>query len=147
MPRRELSRPVLAARRRPRLGTVATAALLVFLTSAWAYASRSDASRADIERVAVKYQQPPDVEAAYVTATGASPKPEAGPSACAHGVPDERSWSRPGAPHRVVGRFTCRISNGRAEMWWTDGDTLAHAVAPHADLATLFAWWLAQETA
>jgi hypothetical protein len=29
-------------------------------------------------------------------------------------------------------------------MWWTEGDTLAHAVAPDADIAALYAWWLTQ---
>lgn len=69
--------------------------------------------------------------------------PERGAPACAKGEPDARSWSRAAAPRTVVGWYSCRISSGRAEMWWTDRDALVlgHAVRTDADLATLFEWW------
>lgn len=140
---RELVRPVLAPRRHPRLGAAAAGALLLFLLAGWVIASRSDA-RSDPSRIRVEYQQPADVDGAYRVATGAQPEPKTGTSGCAHGVPDERSWSRPGAPEEVVGRFWCGVADGRAEMWWTEGDTLAHAIAPDADLGALYSWWLKQ---
>jgi hypothetical protein len=66
-----------------------------------------------------------------------------GPPKCALGSEDERSWSRPSAPLRAVGRYACRIEQGRAVMWWTvdDRGLLAHATASAGDLASLFAWW------
>ncbi len=66
-----------------------------------------------------------------------------GPAACASGGTDERAWSRPEDPITPVGRYACAVDGGRAAMWWTvsaDG-LIAHAVAPDADLAALFAWW------
>jgi hypothetical protein len=69
--------------------------------------------------------------------------PGSGPPVCAHGGEEERSWSRPAAPRRAVGRYACRIEQGRAAMWWTvdDRGLLAHARSTGADLASLFAWW------
>jgi hypothetical protein len=69
--------------------------------------------------------------------------PGSGPPVCAHGGEEERSWSRPTAPRRAVGRYACRIEQGRAAMWWTvdDRGLLAHAMSPGADLTSLFAWW------
>lgn len=66
-----------------------------------------------------------------------------GAPACARGAEDERAWSRPAEPKRAVGRYACRIEQGRAAMWWTvdDRGLLAHATAPDADLISLFAWW------
>ena len=51
--------------------------------------------------------------------------------ACAQGGEDERSWSRPTAPRLAVGRYACRIEQGRAAMWWTvdDRGLLAHATS------------------
>jgi hypothetical protein len=82
--------------------------------------------------------------AAYRDAIATGPVRQRGEVRCARGAPDERAWSRPAHPSRVAGRFACRSENGRAAMWWTDTDrgVLAHAVAPDADLARLFAWWL-----
>jgi hypothetical protein len=82
----------------------------------------------------------------YVAAAGARVAPRTGPPACARGSEDERAWSRPGAPARAVGRYRCRIEGGRAAMWWSDEHGFVlHAVAPHGDLARLFAWWRAHE--
>jgi hypothetical protein len=69
--------------------------------------------------------------------------PGSGPPVCAHGGEEERSWSRPAAPRRAVGRYACRIEQGRAAMWWTvdDRGLLAHATSSGADLTSLFAWW------
>jgi hypothetical protein len=78
---------------------------------------------------------------AYTRATGAPARPGAGAPACDRGVPDERSWSEASAPTVGVGRYRCRFEHGRAAMWWTHGDRLAHAVGPDHDLAALFAWW------
>jgi hypothetical protein len=78
---------------------------------------------------------------AYTRAAGAVARPGAGPPACAKGVSDERSWSEASSPTVAVGRYRCRLENGRAAMWWTQGDQVAHAVAPDRDLAALFAWW------
>jgi hypothetical protein len=80
---------------------------------------------------------------AYTRAAGAVARPGAGPPACDKGVPDERSWSEASAPTVAVGRYRCRFENGRAAMWWTQGDRLAHAVARDRDLAALFVWWRA----
>ena len=123
---------------------MAAGSLVVFLLGGWVIASRSDASRAGVTRIEVDQQRPVDVDAAYRAATGAEPVPETGASRCADGDPDERSWSRPDAPTRVVGRFSCELVDGRAEMWWTEGGTLSHAIAPDADIAALYAWWLTQ---
>jgi hypothetical protein len=67
----------------------------------------------------------------------------AGPAVCARGGEEERAWSRPAAPGRAVGRYACRVEQGRAAMWWTvdDRGLLVHAIASNADLGSLFAWW------
>lgn len=83
------------------------------------------------------------VATAYRRATGATPRPRTGAPVCAAGRPDERSWARAAAPARVIGRYTCEFAQGHAQMWWSDDHgILAHAVAPDADLAALFTWWL-----
>jgi hypothetical protein len=70
--------------------------------------------------------------------------PEAGSPACAHGSAEERAWSRPATPTVVAGRYRCIIERAHAALWWTnERGELAHAVAPDADLAALFAWWRA----
>jgi hypothetical protein len=86
-------------------------------------------------------------DSAYRTAIKVAPRPAAGAPACARGRPDERSWSRPSAPTRVVGRYRCTFEHGRAVMWWTDDGLLAHATATDADLARLFTWWRTQRIA
>jgi hypothetical protein len=87
------------------------------------------------------------VAAAYRRATGVAPRPHTGTPACATGRPEERSWARATAPTRVIGRYTCEIARGHAEMWWSDDHgILAHAVAPDTDLAALFTWWLRHPT-
>jgi hypothetical protein len=136
---RELVRPVLPERRRPRFGPVAAGVLLVVLTAGWALASRSDAGGVRVERT-----RPADVDAAYRDATGAVPAPRTGSPACARGKEDERSWARPDTPAVVAGRYTCRIVDGRAVMWWTEGNELVRATGADGDLAALFAWWQAQ---
>jgi hypothetical protein len=72
-----------------------------------------------------------------------TPAPGSGAPRCARGGEEERSWSRPGAPRTAVGRYACRIEQGRAAMWWTveDRGLLAHATSSGADLSSLFAWW------
>ena len=80
-------------------------------------------------------------DAAYRRVTGARERAVTGPPACAHGRPDERSWSRAAAPGVPVGRYRCTFEHGVAAMWWTDNGLLVHAVAPVADLERLFTWW------
>jgi hypothetical protein len=107
---------------------------------------RSDGS----VRVAYRTLRGDGLQAAYLAALApglrggsATLGSGSGPPACAHGGEEERAWSRPAAPARAVGRYACRIEDGRAAMWWTieDRGLLAHAVAPDADLASLFEWW------
>ncbi len=83
------------------------------------------------------------LRAGYLAAVGSAAHPAAGEPACANGAEEERSWSRPTAPRLAVGRYACRIEQGRAAMWWTvdDRGLLAHATSSGADLASLFAWW------
>ena len=79
---------------------------------------------------------------AYSAAVGARPAARRGPPACATGHDDERAWSRPVAPTRVVGRYRCRLEGERAAIWWTDDHgVLAHAVTADHDLSHVFAWW------
>ncbi|MCU1468219.1 MAG: hypothetical protein JWM72_4147 [Actinomycetia bacterium] len=80
---------------------------------------------------------------AYTRAAGAVARPGAGSPVCARGGPDERSWSDASAPAVAIGRYRCRLEQGRAAMWWTRGDRLAHALGPNGDLAALFTWWRA----
>jgi hypothetical protein len=87
-------------------------------------------------------------QTAYRQRLGARIRPGQGAAACAHGAPDERSWSRETNPTVVVGRYRCRVESGRAAMWWTDDHgVLAHAVGVDRDLGRLFAWWLAHRDA
>ena len=83
------------------------------------------------------------LRAGYLAAVGSVSRPASGEPACAKGAEDERSWSRPTLPRLAVGRYACRIEQGRAAMWWTvdDRGLLAHATSAGADLASLFAWW------
>jgi hypothetical protein len=108
--------------------------------------------RCSIAGVEVSYRSLPSssLRAAYLAALvpglrGGSMALAAGsgPPKCALGSEDERSWSRPSAPRRAVGRYACRVEQGRAVMWWTvdDRGLLAHATASAGDLASLFAWW------
>ncbi len=105
-------------------------------------------ARCSIAGVVVDYEvvEPARLRAVYGDAVGSASRPAgSGPPACARGGEDERSWSMPTSPRRVAGRYACRLELGRAAMWWTleDRGLLAHAVASDADLASLFAWWLA----
>jgi hypothetical protein len=124
------------------------AALLVTLAGASIATARIDHEPGRPVGVGLEYSHVgrARVRAAYLEAigTGHSIRAARGEVRCARGAPDERAWSRPARPSRVAGRFACRSENGRAAMWWTDTDrgVLAHAVAPDADLARLFAWWL-----
>jgi hypothetical protein len=78
----------------------------------------------------------------YLVASGARVAARRGPPACARGRPDERAWSRPDAPEVAVGRYRCRIEDGRAAIWWTDEHgVVAHAVGVDRDLSSLFRWW------
>lgn len=91
-------------------------------------------------QVEAKLFRPDEVTSAYVSATGARLDAATGPPACAAGHEEERSWSRPQAPLRPVGRYACHDG----AMWWTDDHgVLAHATVPGRDLAQLFAWWRA----
>jgi hypothetical protein len=113
----------------------------------------SDAeARCSIAGVEVDYRllAPDALRAAYLAPlvpglTGGSMALGAGsgPPKCALGAEEERSWSRPAAPRRAVGRYACRIEQGRAVMWWTVDapGLLAHAISPGSDLTSLFAWW------
>ena len=70
-----------------------------------------------------------------------------GPSQCALGRAEVRSWSRPAEPAAAVGVYACRVVDGAAEIVWVDRPSglLARAVAADADLAGLFTWWLTAE--
>lgn len=90
----------------------------------------------------VELDDPATAESLYVSRSGARVAPHRGAAACARGANEERSWSRPGAPAIAVGRYECRIEAGHAAIWWFDEHGIvAHAVAPDANLAALFAWW------
>jgi hypothetical protein len=91
----------------------------------------------------VRLYAPGTAAEAYTIAAGAVARPASGAPACALGAPDERSWSGGSSPDVAIGRYRCRLEQGRAAMWWTRGDRLAHALAPNGDLAALFAWWRA----
>jgi len=112
----------------------------------------ADAAHCSIAGIEVDYRltRPERLRGEYLAAlvpglSGASTRlgRGSGPPACARGAEDERAWSRPSTPAVSAGRYACRTERGRAEMWWTvdDRGLLAHAVAPYADLAALFAWW------
>jgi hypothetical protein len=114
--------------------------------------SGAAATRCSIARVDVDYRlmATGSLRSAYLAAVlpgfaggSASLASGSGPPACARGAEDERAWSRPAAPPRAVGRYACRIEQGRAAMWWTvdDRGLLAHATATDGDLASLFEWW------
>jgi hypothetical protein len=66
-----------------------------------------------------------------------------GPSACAQGTPEERSWSAAGAPARPAGRYRCSRVVGRARLVWTDEAVRVLGVATRADgdLRSLYQWW------
>jgi hypothetical protein len=158
---RQRSRPSARADRSAgRTRPVAAAVLLAALTLAWLAAghrSRAAGSNAapaapssvpasrspERVRLDVRSYPPGTGAAAYRRATGVAATPHTGPAACARGAPEERSWSRPGAPTIAVGRYRCVLEHGRAAMWWTRGDRVSHAVAANGDLAALFAWWRA----
>ncbi len=94
----------------------------------------------------VRRMRPDAVGAAYLAAIGIGSAPRRvapGEPACSLGGEEERAWSLPAQPRLGVGRYACRIEQGRAAMWWTvtDRGLLAHAIAADADLASLFAWW------
>jgi hypothetical protein len=89
----------------------------------------------------IRLYRPGTAAAAYRRASGVDAAAHSGPPTCERGAPDERAWSEPTAPHVIVGRYRCVIENGRAAMWWTRGNRVAHAVASGRDLRSLFAWW------
>jgi hypothetical protein len=95
----------------------------------------------------VTYMQVTDLASRYRAVAGADDGvAERGVAACARGQQDERAWSRPAAPVEIAGRYRCRITSTRAEMWWTvdDAHVLAHATRADGDLAALFSWWRAR---
>jgi hypothetical protein len=106
----------------------------------------STAARA-ADGVVVTYRKflPVDVGTAYLASIAGSAHDGLahGTPACSRGGEEERAWSLPRKPRRALGRYACRIEQGRAAMWWTIASRglLAHAVAADADLALLFAWW------
>jgi hypothetical protein len=67
----------------------------------------------------------------------------AGPSACAQGAPEERSWSVATAPARPAGRYRCSRVVGEARLVWTSEATRVLGVATRADgdLRSLYQWW------
>jgi hypothetical protein len=80
--------------------------------------------------------------ARFVELSGGSPL-GTGPSRCARGKDEVRTWSRAGAPSEVVGSYGCLRRDSRAEIVWTD-DTislLGRAVALDDDLGGLYRWW------
>lgn len=80
--------------------------------------------------------------ARFVELNGGSPS-GTGPSRCARGKAEVRTWSRVGAPGDVVGSYGCLRRDSRAEIVWTD-DTislLGRAVALDDDLGGLYRWW------
>jgi hypothetical protein len=103
-------------------------------------------SGVDGVEVNVRRMRPAAVGSAYLAAIGIGSAPHTvghGDPACSRGGEEERAWSLPAQPRVAVGRYACRIEQGRAAMWWTVADRglLAHAIAADADLASLFAWW------
>jgi len=81
--------------------------------------------------------------ALYASRSGARIAARRGAPACARGLADERSWSRPPEPEVAVGRYRCRIESGKAAIWWFDEHGLvAHVLAPNGNLTSLFAWWV-----
>ncbi len=67
----------------------------------------------------------------------------AGPSACAAGLPEERSWSSAASPARPAGRYRCAVAAGNARLVWTSEATkvLGLATRTDRDLRTLYQWW------
>jgi hypothetical protein len=99
-----------------------------------------------IDGVRVTYRRVPDVESAYRRVAGPDDGVAVrGAAACSRGRSDERAWAEPARPGVEAGRYLCRFEGDHAAMWWTvhDRGLLAHATSEDADLAALFAWWLA----
>ena len=89
-----------------------------------------------------------EAPAVYAKRLSVRIRPGRGPAACARGIAEERSWSRPSAPAVAVGRYRCRVEAGRAALWWTDEHgVVAHAVGADRDLMRLFRWWLVHRDA
>jgi hypothetical protein len=67
----------------------------------------------------------------------------AGPSACAQGAPEERSWSTAPEPTRAAGRYRCSLVERNARLVWTNEAAKILGVASRADsdLRSLYQWW------
>jgi hypothetical protein len=66
-----------------------------------------------------------------------------GPSACAAGAPEERSWSAAASPAAPAGRYRCSVVAGKARLVWTSeaAGVLGVATRADGDLRSLFQWW------
>jgi hypothetical protein len=76
-------------------------------------------------------------------AAGSPPRGGTGPSACATGVTDERSWSVAASPRVPVGRYRCELVVGRARIVWSNERVTVMGIASRADadLRSLYQWW------
>ena len=66
-----------------------------------------------------------------------------GPSACAQGGTEERSWSVAETPSVADGRYRCSLVAGRARLVWSSERSRVLAIASRADgdLRSLYQWW------
>lgn len=66
-----------------------------------------------------------------------------GPSECARGGKEERSWSVAEAPSEPNGRYRCSLVAGRARLVWSSERSRVLAIASRADgdLRSLYEWW------
>jgi hypothetical protein len=82
-----------------------------------------------------------DLRAAY--AVESTRRGGGGPSACAAGTPEERSWSSAASPARPVGRYRCSLVAGTARLMWTSEEALVLGLATRSDsdLRALYQWW------
>jgi len=81
-------------------------------------------------------------DTAFLELAGRSPS-GTGPSRCALGWPEVRTWSRAGTPEQVAGAYRCAAVAGRSEVVWTDSEhaLVARATGRDGDLAALYRWW------
>src|SRR6185503_7462588 len=66
-----------------------------------------------------------------------------GPSECARGGEEERSWSAAETPTHPEGRYRCSLVAGRARLVWSNERSRVLAIASRADgdLRSLYQWW------
>jgi hypothetical protein len=76
-------------------------------------------------------------------AAGAAVRGGVGPSTCAAGSADERSWSVAASPRVPAGRYRCELVGRRARIVWSNERVavLGTAGRADADLRSLYQWW------